>query len=139
MTLRVPGSRGSKYQVVLDIYYKPKGKQGTPPATIISINFLFWVKNKATRDNEEVIFASLDLDVTKQATIKYFFNTEMAGIAQNSERTANSALAHSRIPPRSPPPPSSPLPLRASASSKSSTLKHRYQVLDPNYQLVVSD
>jgi hypothetical protein len=76
MTLRVPGSRGSKYQVVLDIYYKPKGKQGTPPATIISINFLFWVKNKATRDNEEVIFASLDLDVTKQATIKYFFNTE---------------------------------------------------------------
>ena len=73
MTLRVPGSRGSKYQVVLDIR-SPKGKQCTPPGTIIiSINFLFLgVKNMAKRDNEEVIFASLNLDVSKRATIKCF-------------------------------------------------------------------
>ena len=44
---------------------------------IISINFLFfWVKNMAKRDNEEVIFASLNLDVSKRAAIKCFLNTE---------------------------------------------------------------
>ena len=37
---------------------------------IISINFpFFWVKNMAKRDNEKVIFASLNLDVSKRAAI----------------------------------------------------------------------
>jgi len=69
----------------------------------------------AKRDNEEVIFASLKLDVSKRAAIKCFLNTEWHRKRRKGERTAmdgepangkgNLAFGLWRIPPHSPLPP----------------------------------